>query len=138
MESNEISIEMWIRPLLVRNGVIFGLHANDSQRNFTIDPYLPNGYDFAIRTTNTNDLGWPGTLEPSTITTSLTHLIFTHKNGISKIYKNGLEVASQNIGGDIANWNTEARITLANFLSGASPWKGIFYLANIFNETYIR
>ncbi len=132
--SSEITVELWINPLLIRNDRIFELLQSTTEVNFGIETYPPFGYNFVIRTTTTSPQGVPATLDTTGLETDLTHLIFTFKNGISRIYKNGIEVRSRNIGGDFSNWNNLARLSLANYLNGTRPWKGIFYLAAIFDR----
>ena len=133
--SNELSVELWIRPLMIRSDMIFVLSESHSDVNFGTGTYSPYGYNFVARTTTTNSQGIPGTLETTGVGTADTvHLVFTFKDGIGKIYKNGVEVDLEYIGGDFSNWNDQARLALGSFLGGQDPWKGIIYLAAVFDR----
>ena len=133
--SNEITVELWLRPFKIRNDRIFVLSQSTTEVNFGVETYPPNGFNVAARTTTTNNQGIPGTLETTGTSNDLTHLIFTFRDSVSKVYKNGVEVASGDIGGDFSNWNDLARLFLGNNSSGVKPWEGILYLAAIFDRT---
>ena len=132
--SNEITAELWVKPFKVRNDRVFVLSSGTTEIDFGIETNPPDGYNFVNRTTTTNTQGIPGTLDTTGIGTDTVHLVFTFRDGISKIYKNGAEVYSKNIGGDLSNWNAAARLSLANYINGTRPFEGIFYLAAIYDR----
>ena len=135
--NNEITIEIWLRPLtLVNNQVnrILDLTWGSSETDFGVETFPPSGYNFVIRTTTTNNNGIPGTVDTTGISTELTHLVCTFSNGISKIYKDGVQVASKNIGGDFSTWNKNAILALSNIIGGRKPYKGVFYLAAVYER----
>src|SRR3972149_4503767 len=103
--SNEITVELWIRPLLTNFNRIFNLTFFNTEVNFGIETLPPYGYNFVARTTTTNNQGIPGTLDTTGLGTDTVHLVFTFRDSVAKIYKNGTEVISKNIGGDFSNWN---------------------------------
>ena len=131
--SNEITLELWIRPVTMSLSKIFNLTNYNSSINFNIEQ-LTSNYNVNIRTTNTDSLGGPGTYDTSPVLLNVTHFVFTFKNGITKIYRDGIEVMSANIGGNLSNWNAGARLSLASELGGGLPWKGIFYLAAVYSR----
>ena len=131
--SNEVTIELWIRPISTDLSKIFNLTNFLTEINFDVEE-LDAQYNVGIRTTATNDLGSPGTLDTTGIVLNITHVVVTFKDGVTKIYRNGSEVISKNIGGDFSNWDNGARLSLASGLSGHYPWKGIFYLAAIYGR----
>ncbi|HVO74144.1 MAG TPA: T9SS type A sorting domain-containing protein [Ignavibacteriaceae bacterium] len=129
--NNEMSVEMWIRPLTTGTGRIIDLTTSPSNVNFGIENY--NGYNFLCRTTTTSALGNPGATDNLSLSTDLIHLTFTHSaEGVSKIYRNGVEVASETIPGNLSNWVYLTKLSLGSFLNGTVPWKGIYYLAAIY------
>ena len=136
VSSNEITIEMWIRPLVIQNSRIINLTTSDINVDFGVEA-LPdkNGYNFIVKTTTTNDIGAPGIEDTIGLSKDLIHLTFTRSSdGISRIYRNGIETASSTIGGNLSNWVYNARLSLGSLLSGSIPWKGIFYLTAIYDR----
>ena len=68
--NNEITIEIWLRPLtLVNNQVnrILDLTWGSSETDFGVETFPPSGYNFVIRTTTTNNNGIPGTVDTTGI-----------------------------------------------------------------------
>lgn len=133
--SNEMTVEMWIRSLdTVDNSKVISLSQSILSVDFEVENYL--GYNYLVRTTNTNNRGIPGTLDNlPIITQSKIHVVFTHKNGVSKIYRNGVEVASSTIGGDMSNWTDVFGTLLAlGMNNGLNEWEGIYYLTSIFDR----
>ena len=100
--NDEITVELWIRPLSIKNDRIFDFAAVGNQINFEVGRYpLKKGYNILLRTTNTDEEGIPGTVDTSGLNTALTQVLFTFKDGIVKVYENGDEITSENIGGDL-------------------------------------
>ena len=74
-------------------------------------------------------------LETNGLNENLIHLVFTHSNdGVSRIYRNGVEADSRNIGGVMSYWVYQAKLSLGSALDGTIPWKGIYYLTAIYNR----
>ena len=135
--NNEITIEIWFKPLkLVNNQAnrIIDLTAGSSETDFGVETFPPDGYNFVVRTTSTNSNGIPGTVDSTGIDMNLTHLVCTFSNGVSKIYKNGTQVASKNIGGNFSTWNKNATLALSNIIGGRKPYKGVYYLAAVYER----
>jgi hypothetical protein len=53
---------------------------------------------------------------------------------VAKIYINGVERASDTIGGDFSNWDGDFHLALANELTKDRPWLGEFHLVAIYNR----
>ncbi|NWF90238.1 MAG: immunoglobulin domain-containing protein [Ignavibacteriaceae bacterium] len=136
--TNELTIEVWIKPALEtqQDGArIITLSQNKDNSNFSI---LHNNkyFDFRVRTTNTSNRGEPGLSTASgTATTDLIHLVCTRANdGISKIYKNGVVISSGVIEGDFSNWNTTYRLQIGNEFQDPRMWLGTYYLVSVYNR----
>ncbi|MGE5810472.1 MAG: LamG-like jellyroll fold domain-containing protein [Ignavibacteria bacterium] len=134
-ETNELTVEMWLKPLTVQARRIIELGTSSAQLNFEIENLPPNGYNFAVRTTTTNNAGSPGVVDTTDLSIGNVHLVGTRSaEGESKIYLNGKEVMRRSIGGDFSNWLDSAPLTLASSANGSIPWTGIFYLTAIFDR----
>ena len=133
--TNEMTVELWIRPLSIRNDRIINLTHNQTEVDFGIES-IPafNGYNFVVRTTNTDDKGVPGIEDTLGLTNDLIQLTFTHFDGISKIYRDGVLTAMDTIGGDFSTWVYQVALSLGSHLNGSYPFNGIFYLASISNR----
>ena len=133
--NNEMTVEMWIRSLdTVDNSKVISLSQGPGNVDFEVENYL--GYNYKVRTTNTNIAGNPGTIDNlPIIPKSRVHIVFTQKEGISKIYRNGVQVASNLIGGNLSNW-TDIFGTILNLgmNNGFDQWEGIYYLTSIYNR----
>ena len=134
--TNEISVELWIRPITaIKNNIVFALTSGSSEVDFFVESYIQHGYNWAVRSTATDNYAFPGLLDSTGLGTNLVHLVLTHSaDGVSKIYRDGIEVASKNIGGNFSNWNNQARISLSSYISGDKTWEGIYYLAAIYDR----
>jgi hypothetical protein len=133
--SNEFTVEMWIRSLdLADNSKVISLSQSNIDVDFEVENFL--GYNYLVRTTTTNNKGIPGTNDNlPIIPQSKIHLAFTHKNGVSKIYRDGVEVASSTIGGDLSNWtDIFGTILSLGMNNGINEWEGIYYLTSIFDR----
>jgi len=132
--SNEMTLEMWVRPLTtITNAKLIKLSKADGNVNFEVENY--NGYNFSVRTTTTNNYGIPGVVDGLPLAENLIHLVFTRSaEGDSKIYRNGGEVASSPIGGQLWQWVYQSQLSLGSNLNGSGPWNGIYYLTSLFDR----
>lgn len=139
MASNEISIEAWIKPANTSQtgpARIVSFSKDGSYRNFTLGQTI-SAYDVRLRTTVTGNNG----SSPSTRTgdgvveTTVSHIVYTRNAaGTAKIYKNGIEVISTAIGGDLSNWDSSYSFALANELSADRPWLGEFHRVAVYGR----
>lgn len=137
--TNEVTLEVWIKPAYetqTEGSRVLVLSADASASNFSIyqmDKY----FVLRARTTTTGNRGEPGiSTAIGTATDDLVHLVFTRaNNGQAKVYKNGVEIASDVISGDFSNWNSSYFLQLANELvDGPREWLGTFYLVSVYNR----
>ena len=105
--------------------------SNSNERNLNINQNL-NGFDFNVRTTETNLEGIPAfNFETLLNAGSLTHLILTrNEKGVEKIFVNGeLRDSTTLIYGDLSNWDNSYKLAIGNNFLQNKPWMGeIFYL----------
>jgi hypothetical protein len=65
----------------------------------------------------------------------LTHVAYTRDpSGAARIYINAQQTAKRQIGGDLSNWDSTYRLTLANEMIGGRPWLGTFRLVAIYQR----
>ena len=135
--SNEISIEAWIKPLnLTQTGParIITFSKDGGERNFTLGQQN-NKYIIRLSTTNTDINGEPSLSSTGIATTELTHIVYTRSSdGQTKIYINGTENIAGNIGGDFSTWNSSFSFGLANEFTTDRNWLGTYYLAAVYNK----
>jgi hypothetical protein len=139
MATNEITIEAWIRPNnTTQTGParIVTLSGDASNRNFTLGQ-RDSKYDIRLRTTETNLNGSSTVVRTGsgTVETSLTHVVYTREaSATAKAYVNGVEIASNVISGELANWNEGYRFALANELNDERPWLGDYHLVAVYGR----
>ena len=136
--SNAISIEAWIKPAkTTQDGParIVTLSANTGSRDFTLGQQQA-AYDVRLRSTATDNNGLPSlTSPPGTLSTSLTHVVYTRdKNGTANLYINGSKQSKKTVLGDFSNWDTQHGFALANELTKDRPWLGELYLVAIYDR----
>jgi hypothetical protein len=142
-QGNQFTLEAWIKPNNIEQdgpARIITLSADSQNRNFTLGQGLWNDqpsalYDVRLRTTGTNDNGQPSlTTQDGSANTNMTHLAYVRQaNGNSFIYINGAVVTSDQIDGDLSNWDTSYGMSLANEVDGGRPWLGEFYRLVVYN-----
>jgi hypothetical protein len=135
--SNEITLEAWIQPAnATQTGPvrILSLSPNTASRDFML-AQSGNSYTSRLRTTTTDLNGKPYlSTADGTVTTSLTHLIYTRDaQGNARYYINGVEKKAGTVGGNFSNWENY-RFMLANELSGSLLFKGNFYLVAVYSR----
>lgn len=136
--SKALTLEAWITPAnLTQDGParIVTLSSGTSQRNFTLGQE-GNRYDVRIRAGKTDHNGMPGLAGRSgAVETALTHVVFTvESSGQARLFVNGEEQASTNVGGDFSSWNDGYQLALANETSKDRPWLGTYHLVAIYGR----
>jgi hypothetical protein len=137
-QSGEISLEVWVTPANTsQNGParIVSLSYDPFLRNFTLGQEA-TAYEVRLRTTGTSENGIPATLTSTgVVKPELTHIVYTHsQNGGASLYLDGILVASGEIPGDYANWNSSYALMLANELSNDRPWLGDYHRLAIYDQ----
>ncbi|MEM7126252.1 MAG: PQQ-dependent sugar dehydrogenase [Chloroflexota bacterium] len=144
-ESNELSVELWIKPTSVTpnvSGRIFTISAGTLARNLTIGQgqfgSAPSDvFDFRVRTSSaaTDNNGQPAlATEEGSVTTELIHLVYTRQfTGTTTIYMNGVPAQSRAISGDLSNWDPTYSLGLSNEMDGSRPWMGEYHRVAYYN-----
>ena len=139
--TQEITLEAWIIPEnRSQNGParIATLSSNIANRNFTLGQ-AGDDYNVRLRTTSTgnNGVGTTVSSEGGLLETELTHVVYTRESdGDAFLYVNNELVASENISGDLSNWDETYRLGLGNELDGNRPWLGSFDLFAVYNQAF--
>ncbi len=133
-----ISIEAWITPAsLSQTGParIVSLSSGVSQRNFTLGQEADR-IEMRYRSERTDRNGIPAmTSRPASVETRPTHVVFTRdERGRARLYVNGIEQASNDLGGDLSNWDGAFPLLLANESTRDRPWLGTLHLVAIFSR----
>ncbi len=130
-ESNELTLEVWFDTArLDQKGParLFTFSKTTSERNFTIGQESDH-IEVRLRTTKTSTNGLPAFAAPKgTLKTGRTHLVFTRqRNGDSRLYLNGREVAKTRIEGNLSNWNPDFNLLVGDENGGGRAWNGTVY-----------
>ena len=135
--ANAFTIETWVRP------------ANTTQRgparivSCSADPYRTQNFmlgtgHWGYGPTDVVDarlLGRTLTTPADSLTTDLTHLVFTREsNGTAKVYIDGELQGSATVAGNFASWNKSFPLVLGNEPTGDRPWLGEMHLVAIYNR----
>jgi chitodextrinase len=140
--TNEVTVEAWIKQEQVSQpgpARLISLSTDNNNRAFTLGHEGNQVFFNYIARLNTSEADINGLpqLETSGNFTTLTlhHLVYSrNKQGIERIYVNGVEQVSGYREGDFSTWNDGFRFVLANELSGDRPWKGILYLVAVYDR----
>ena len=148
--TNALTIEAWLEPLDDQQGVrnedaynaeqsrVVTLSQDPMLRNFTLGSD-ETAFQGRIRSTGAglNGLDPPVETAQGSVSAMLTHLVLTRNpEGRQDIYVNGLVVATNNIGGDLSNWDPSFRLALANELTADRPWLGTLYWVAIYCQSF--
>ncbi len=143
-QSNEITLEAWIRPANTRqNGParIITLSSDPHHRNFTLGQGVFGGsssvYDVRFRSTATSSNGEPSLTSPhNSLTAQLTHVVYTrNSSGTTRIFLDGNLVQSGRTGGTLSNWDRSMRLTLGNEVCDEDrSWLGEYRLMAIYDR----
>jgi parallel beta-helix repeat protein len=143
-QSNEITLEAWIRPANVTQdgpARIISISSSKTQRNITLGQGMHGNrpadlYMARLRTTQTSTNGLPAIISPpGTATNNLTHVVYTRgKNGQAILYINGQDRGVLNIGGDFSSWDDQMPLLFGDEVSEDRPWLGLFHLCAIYSR----
>ena len=143
-QSGEVTLEAWIRPANVdQDGParIMTLSDGAYDRNFTLGQgrwgnHPSEVFDVRLRTTNTDNDGKPSVTSPTgSATTNLMHVVYTRKSGgQARIFIDGQVAVTEQVGGDLSNWASNYRLSLANEIGTGRPWMGTFHLVAIYDR----
>jgi hypothetical protein len=137
-KSKAFSLEAWVTPAnTTQDGParILTLSSGTGERNFTLGQERDR-YDLRIRAARTDGNGMPSLAAPSgSASTELTHLVVTaDSSGRARLYVNGQQQASSNVGGSFDKWSNDFRLAIANEATGDRPWLGTYHLVAIYTR----
>ncbi|MFH0759147.1 MAG: LamG-like jellyroll fold domain-containing protein [Bacteroidota bacterium] len=142
-QSNELSLELWIRPeqinqsgparlLTISKDYLTRAATLGHEGNQALFNYI------ARLTTETSDdkNGLPQvTTTEDFISLNLHHVVYTRNSGGGeKIYVNGVERFRGTRDGDLDFSGEDFLISIANEISGDRPWHGTYYLAAVYDK----
>ncbi|MFO7774519.1 MAG: LamG-like jellyroll fold domain-containing protein [Candidatus Hydrogenedentota bacterium] len=93
-----------------------------------------------------DEIGWPDiepTLEfvelvmdaPGIVRTEKTHVVYTRgTDGQARLFIDGEEAATENIGGNVSPWDPEFHLALGNELTEERPWLGAYHHVAVYNR----
>lgn len=137
-KSKALTLEAWVTPSSkAQDGParILTLSGGSSSRNVTLGQEADR-YDVRLRAEQTDGNGLPSqTSKSDAVDTALTHLVFTKDaTGQTRLYVNGEEQASGDLGSDLAKWDNGFRLAIANEMSKDRPWRGTYHLIAIYGR----
>ena len=137
-KSNALSIEAWLKPTNSKQAGparIVSISKNSSERNMTLgqDGDL---FDVRLRTSGTSTNGIPSTSSPKkSLQVRLTHVVYSRDQaGATTVYLDGRQVAKGKASGNLGNWDTDQKLSLANEITGDRPWLGELQMVAIFDR----
>lgn len=136
--SNELSIDVWLRPADTQQkgpARILTLSQDTSNRSFTLGQDKDR-FDVRLRTTKTSGNGLPSLSTPAkSVRKDWTHLVYTRsKNGETRLFLDGKQVAQAKAAGTFANWKNTDRFAIGDEVSGGRAWKGGIRRVAIFDR----
>ncbi|RMG86806.1 MAG: hypothetical protein D6714_03535, partial [Bacteroidetes bacterium] len=135
--TNEITVEAWIRPAnTTQSGParIISYSNGAYDRNFTLGQQGAQ-YVVRLRTTTNGQNGTNVVLQGGTVTTAMTHVVFTRDaSGTAVLYVNGVAVDTKTIGGDFSNWDSSYAFLLFNETGKNRNWQGTMNMSAVYDR----
>ena len=137
-KSNALTVEAWLTPAQTAQAGparILTLSSGTSQRNFTLGQD-GDKFDVRFRSTKTDPNGQPSLASPAgSVKIRPTHVAYTFEpSGKARLFVDGEEKASRDLGGDLSNWEGGFRLALANETTKDRPWRGTFHRVAIYSR----
>jgi len=134
--NDAIAIEIWLKTdnATQAGKRILSMGADKDNVNFAL---LQNGdqWQARLRTSTTLNDGLPGLATlAGTLTTNVTHLIFTWDGTTLISYEAGAQSASVAMGGDLSTWNATYYLRLGNEATGDVGWAGTLIRVCIYDN----
>ncbi len=131
------TVELWVRPDdSIQDGparLLTLSEASWTERNFTLSQDR-EGLQVRLRTTRTNEDGWPFRRAPRAFLDGAVQVAATFEEGRLRMLVNGEVVLDELHPGDLGNWSSEMPLVLGGELRGGGEWNGELYLAAIYNR----
>ena len=137
--TNEITLEAWVTPAnLTQSGParIFTVSAAVWTRNLMLGQDNGDDYLARLRTSNTDDNGFPELQVANSVTLSLTHVVFTRQSdGNESLYLDGTQAGSGVRSGDFSNWASDFNLALGReFNTGDRAWLGTIHMIAVYDR----
>jgi chitodextrinase len=139
--TNEITLEAWIKSDQIDqsgSATIFSISKGIEQRALTLSQTSNHAafrYDVQLNTSSSNKNELPIVSSSEFISLNLQHVVFVrNKNGVEKLYVNGVEMYSRDREGDFSTWDDNYKVVLANEINEDLSWKGSYYLVALYNR----
>ncbi|MEM6262074.1 MAG: LamG-like jellyroll fold domain-containing protein [Bacteroidota bacterium] len=141
VSSGELTIEAWVKPENNHQSGparIVTISKDAGNRNVTFGQG-GNRYVGRLRTNNSNNdnNGMPDLNASTNSVTAQTlkHVVMTRdKDGLVKIYVDGVEKGSFTRTGEFWNWDASYRLAIGNEFNSWRPWKGTYFMMALYNK----
>ncbi len=137
-DADAFTLEAWIIPGAI-DGATLGRVATLSSSNSSLAVTLMalgSHYEFRMYgpMTDTNGLPSLNTANDTHVVGTLRHVVLVSApSGDRRVYLDGMQVAADQLGGDLAIWGTAAhRFALGNELDGNRVWRGTYDLVAVY------
>ncbi|MDX1997980.1 MAG: tandem-95 repeat protein [Thermoanaerobaculia bacterium] len=135
--SNQVTMEAWVIPRnLTQTGpaAIATISQSTSQRNITLGQ-TTNRWDTRLRTSTSGAGGVNLTSATGSLTTALTHIVFTRDaSGAARVYRDGVLLSSFTTTGNLSTWVTTYKFGIGAELNGGRPWLGDLDLVAVYSR----
>lgn len=137
-KGDSFSVEAWVTPADDRQdgpARIVTLSDGSTERNFTLGQD-GNRFDARIRGSETSRNGMPSLFSRSgTAAPTLTHVVMTKEpSGTARLFVNGEQQASRDVGASLSDWDDEYRLLIGNEVGGDRPWQGQIHFLAIYKR----
>ena len=136
--TNAFTVEAWVRPANTTQNGPARIVTCSANPNVTQNFMLGTGH-WGTSPTDVVDarlLGKNLTTQAGSLTTGLTHLVFTRESsGAVKVYIDGVLQHNSTVSGDFSTWNKSFPLVLGNEPTGDRPWAGELYLVAIYDRS---
>ena len=137
--SQQFTVEAWVRPgNLTQFGsartVALSVDSFPNGANFILGQDTTK-WDMRVRDSSTNQYGVPSLATGDVVTMELQHVVYTRSaTGDTRLYVNGLVESNASVAGTLSNWDSAARLALANEPLLDRPWLGELHLVAIYDR----
>jgi len=135
--SGAFTVEVWGRSLsLDQSGParMLSYSSGTSNRNFTMGQE-GGGLAMRLRSTGSGDSnGLPQLDASGAVGGGVEHYVATYDGANLRLYRNGVQVASESRSGELTNWDDGYVLVMGNETSDDRSWNGELYLAALYNR----
>ncbi|MGE0401767.1 MAG: LamG domain-containing protein [Kofleriaceae bacterium] len=137
-DADAVTLEAWIVPRVVDASTLTRIVTlSSSESSLAVTLLAANThYEFRLDgpMTDTNGLPSLNTAGGTIVLDTLRHVVLvTAPGGARRIYLDGVQVANDTLGGDLAGWGTTGhRFAVGNEINGNRAWLGTFDLVAVY------